>query len=143
MCLQIPSTIQLSAPFPPSPQPHPPLLLPALHSAGSWPVRHTPLPPHRIAIDALDGPEVHGAQVALRQAVVDLVIRRHGAKRVRQRLQLADGAGVGLNVHVQLKAVVLAAEQRLLVLVLAHELRGAPGVWGVSQHGVCPGGRRG
>lgn len=40
-----------------------------------------------------------------------------------ERLHGPDGGGIALNGHVQLKAVILAAEERFLVLVLAHVLQ--------------------
>ena len=47
----------------------------------------------------------------------------HGLQLAAQQVQLRDGRPRGLQNHVHLESVVLAAEQRLLVLVPTHVLR--------------------
>mmetsp|Transcript_21944 Transcript_21944/g.48177 ORF Transcript_21944/g.48177 Transcript_21944/m.48177 type:complete len:231 (-) Transcript_21944:1121-1813(-) len=86
-----------------------------------------------------------GGEHLLGQPERRLLLRGHLLQLVHQRLQHLEAGLVGLDDHVELEAVVLAAEEALLVLVLAHLLEGvvlaaAGDVHpGVVQHVVAEG----
>ena len=78
----------------------------------------------RLAIDPGDGAIVDGTQSALWDAEVRLLFRAQGFQLLCQGLQPLDCGVHALYRHVQLKAVIFSPEQRLLVLILTHELQG-------------------
>ena len=77
-----------------------------------------------VAVDPGDGLEVQHAQRAgVKPELPHGRLRGlQGSNLLGQRLQHADGGGVVLDDHVHLVPLVLALEQCLLVLVLAHAL---------------------
>jgi hypothetical protein len=77
---------------------------------------------------------VEGAQRAVGQLPAAALLLAHALQRGRQGLQRRNGAAVLIDDHVQLKVVVLRAEQRLLVLILAVVLQ-------AGQKGRTAGGR--
>ena len=75
-----------------------------------------------LTIDLGDRAIVDGPQSSLWNAEVGLLFRAQGLQLLSQGLQPLDCGCHALHCHVQLKAIVLSSEQRLLILVLAHEL---------------------
>ena len=75
-----------------------------------------------LTIDALDGCVVDGSQRGVLDPEVGTAFHVHLHQLLTDGLQCSSGRCIRLNVHVQVKAVILAAEQCLLILVLPHVL---------------------
>ena len=73
-------------------------------------------------VDAPDGSVVDGAEGGVLNSEVGAVLSVHAYQGIIDGLQCSLGRPICLNVHVQIKAVVLASEERLLILVLSHVL---------------------
>ena len=74
-----------------------------------------------VAVDALDGLDVHGLRVAAErvvQAELGQLVGAHLRQLAHELLEHAYRAQIGLEHHVELEAFVLDAEDELLVLVL-------------------------
>ena len=84
-------------------------------------------------IDALDGCVVNGSQRALVYPVVGSTLHVHFHQLLTYGLQCSPSRCIGLDVHVQIKAIILTAEQRLLVLILPHMLHTNIGSKSVSE----------
>mmetsp|Transcript_8801 Transcript_8801/g.11943 ORF Transcript_8801/g.11943 Transcript_8801/m.11943 type:complete len:209 (-) Transcript_8801:703-1329(-) len=77
-----------------------------------------------LRINTLHTPHLHRRQRIIRKQEPRLLLRRHLLQFIHNRLQCLDSGLVCFDDHVELESVIFAAEETLLVLVLAHLLEG-------------------